>query len=98
MLRLYKKYPNRRLYGPFTRLPNGDIVRADKGNKGQAMGYRTMVDLEMAIREGYTVEVIDHETHQDLTPVVLKQLVLEHVTWTSQQMHRMIVEAVHDGG
>jgi len=88
--RLYKKYPNRRLYGPLERPvdnPNGDTVDIRIKNN-----YVTFRDIGKFIARGGTVTIEDHATNDDLTLLTLRQVLMEgpKANFTDEQLHAMI--------
>lgn len=51
--------------------------------------YVTTDDLARMIREGQTVQVIDHETDDDITPMVLTNI-LKQTDMSASLLHHMI--------
>lgn len=59
MMRVIKRYPNRKLYDT------------------EAKAYVTLDGIADLIRAGADIQVVDHETGEDLTTVTLSQIILE---------------------
>lgn len=51
--------------------------------------YVTTDDLARMIREGQTVQVVDHETDEDITPMVLTNI-LKQADMSASLLHHMI--------
>ena len=59
MKKIYKKYPNRRIYDT------------------DASSYVTLIEVEEAIREGNEVQVVDVKRNEDVTALILTQIIME---------------------
>lgn len=85
--RIYRKYKNRRLYGPSVDTP---------ANTKPKQGYVTLATVRSHICAGGTIEVIDDRTGTDVTSQVLMQIWITVATMsgtislTSDQLHQII--------
>ena len=84
--KIFKKYPNRRLYGPYELNERGHL------KTDGAVGYRTEAEVSEAIKAGHTVEIYEQQSRKDITLDILKHIVLGNssVTWTADQLHKLI--------
>jgi polyhydroxyalkanoate synthesis repressor PhaR len=75
------------------RYPNRKLYNTD------AKRYITLDSIADLIREGYDVEVRDHETGEDLTGVALSQIIFEHEKKDSSYLpNALLANLIRAGG
>src|SRR2546427_9435928 len=64
----------------------------------QTSRYITLEGIAGLVRDGHTIEVVDRDTGQDLTQVVLSQIVLEEEKRGPARLVDAGADAIHDRG
>jgi len=64
----------------------------------QTSRYVTLEGIADLVRDGHTIEVIDRDTRQDLTQVVLSQIVLEEEKRGPARLVDAGADAIHERG
>jgi polyhydroxyalkanoate synthesis repressor PhaR len=84
-----------------TQTPERHLIKKYANRKlydTQTSRYITLDGIAGLVRDGHTIEVVDRDTGQDLTQVVLSQIVLEEEKRGPARLVDAGADAIHDRG
>jgi polyhydroxyalkanoate synthesis repressor PhaR len=84
-----------------TQTPERHLIKKYANRKlydTQTSRYITLEGIADLVRDGHTIEVVDRDTGQDLTQVVLSQIVLEEEKRGPARLVDAGADAIHDRG
>jgi len=84
-----------------TQTPERHLIKKYANRKlydTQTSRYITLEGIAGLVRDGHTIEVVDRDTGQDLTQVVLSQIVLEEEKRGPARLVDAGADAIHDRG
>ena len=84
-----------------TQTPERHLIKKYANRKlydTQTSRYITLEGIAGLVRDGHTIEVVDRDTGQDLTQVVLSQIVLEEEKRGPARLVDASADAIHDRG
>jgi polyhydroxyalkanoate synthesis repressor PhaR len=84
-----------------TQTPERHLIKKYANRKlydTQTSRYITLEGIAGLVRDGQTIEVVDRDTGQDLTQVVLSQIVLEEEKRGPARLVEAGADAIHDRG